>query len=78
MILPITATIESAGNVVAYVNGHNHAGNYALKNDVHYVTLQGMVKTEDSNSYSIVQVYKDRLEIDGYGREEDRVLKIED
>ncbi|MFC2946827.1 metallophosphoesterase [Virgibacillus sediminis] len=74
----VVKELEAAGNVVAYFNGHNHAGNYAMKNGIHYVTLKGMVETKDTNSYSIVQVYKDRLEIDGYGREEDRVLQIGD
>lgn len=68
--------LESAGNVVAYFNGHNHAGNYALKNGIHYVNLQGMVETADTNAYSIIRVFKDRVEIDGYGREPDRVLTI--
>ncbi|WP_176330408.1 metallophosphoesterase [Oceanobacillus rekensis] len=73
----VVKELEAAGNVVAYFNGHNHAGNYAMKKGIHYVTLQGMVETENTNSYSIVQVYKDRLEIDGYGREQDRVLNIQ-
>lgn len=68
---------ESAGNVVAYFNGHNHAGNYGVKNGIYYVNFQGMVDTPDTNAYSIVRVFKDRLEIDGYGREPDRVLTIE-
>ncbi|MBS4192626.1 metallophosphoesterase [Bacillus sp. FJAT-49705] len=69
--------LEATGNVVAYFNGHNHAGNYAVKNGIHYVNLKGMVETADTNSYSVVRVYKDRLEVDGYGRETDRVLKIQ-
>jgi len=69
-------TLESAGNVVAYFNGHNHAGNYGEKNGIHYLNFQGMVETPDTNSYSIVKVYPDRLEIDGFGREQDRTLKI--
>ncbi|MFJ8266656.1 metallophosphoesterase [Peribacillus asahii] len=69
--------LEAAGNVVAYFNGHNHAGNYGVKNGIHYVNLKGMVETADTTSYSIVEVYKDRLEIDGFGREQDRVLKIQ-
>lgn len=68
--------LESAGNVVAYFNGHNHAGNYAQKNGIHYVNFQGMVDTPDTNAYSIIRVFKDRLEIDGYGREPDHVLPI--
>ncbi|KKK33667.1 hypothetical protein WQ57_23920 [Mesobacillus campisalis] len=73
----VIAELEAVRNVVAYFNGHNHAGNYAVKNGIHYVNLKGMVETDDTNSYSIVQVYKDRLEVDGYGRETDRVLKIQ-
>jgi manganese-dependent ADP-ribose/CDP-alcohol diphosphatase len=69
--------LEEAGNVVAYFNGHNHAGNYGVKNGIHYVNLKGMVDTADTNSYSIVRVYKDRLEVDGFGRETDRVLEIQ-
>lgn len=66
---------ESHGNVVAYFNGHNHYGNYGQKNGIHYVNLHGMVEL-DTNAYSTVGVYPDRLEIDGYGREPDRVLQI--
>mgnify|MGYP001954750416 CR=1 FL=1 len=68
--------LERAGNVVAYFNGHNHAGNYDYQNGIHYVNLEGMVETADTNSYSIVRVYKDRIEIDGFGRQADQVLEI--
>ncbi|MBD1382977.1 metallophosphoesterase [Metabacillus arenae] len=68
--------LESAGNVAAYFNGHNHAGNYAEKNGIHYVNFKGMVETADTNAFSIVRVYHDRLEIKGFDREENRVLKI--
>lgn len=61
--------------VVAYINGHNHEGNYAVKDGVHYLTLKGMVDTEDT-SYATMQVYEDRLEIKGFGREQDRVLLL--
>lgn len=69
--------MEAAGNVVAYFNGHHHAGNFAEKNGIYYVNFKGMVETADTNAYSIIQVYSDRIEIDGYGREQDRVLQIQ-
>ncbi|OES45465.1 hypothetical protein BA724_17490 [Domibacillus iocasae] len=72
----ITRELESAGNVVAYFNGHNHAGNYNEKNGIKYVTFQGMLDTPDTNAYSVIQVFKDRLEIDGFGREPDRIIKV--
>ena len=68
--------LESAGNVVAYFNGHNHAGNYGEKKGIKYVNFQGMLDTADTNAYSVIQAFKDRLEIDGFGREPDRTIKV--
>lgn len=67
--------IEQFPCVKAYFNGHNHAGNYGLKNGVHYLTLKGMVDTEQT-SYATINVHADRLEVVGYGRETNRVLEI--
>jgi len=67
--------IEDSPSVVAYINGHNHKGNYGQKNGVHYVTMKGMVDTEVS-AYGVIKVDKDYLEIKGYGREVNRMLKI--
>ncbi len=67
--------IEKYPHVKAYINGHNHDGNYAQKNGVHYLTMKGMVDTEES-SYGILSIEEDRLILTGIGREEDRVLEI--
>lgn len=72
----VVELIEAFPNVRAYINGHNHAGAYELHNGVHYVTLKGMVDT-DETSYAVVTVHRDRLELEGFGREGDRVLLIE-
>ena len=64
--------IEQSSNVVAFINGHNHAGEYDFKKGVHYITLAGMVETEVS-SYGILEVYKDRLVLTGYGNQESMV-----
>lgn len=69
----ITSLIEDYPNVKAYINGHNHGGNYGVEKGVHYLTIKGMVDTNQS-SYAVVQVYKDHLKIVGYGREDTRVL----
>jgi manganese-dependent ADP-ribose/CDP-alcohol diphosphatase len=62
--------------VKAWINGHNHKGGYAERKGVHYLTLKGMVDTAET-SYSVIEVYRDRLEVKGYGREGNRVLKLE-
>lgn len=72
----IVRELEAAGNVVAYFNGHNHEGNFSEKNGISYVNFHGMLDTPDTSAYSVIQAFKDRLEIDGFGREPDRVIKV--
>ncbi|UCE05093.1 MAG: metallophosphoesterase [bacterium] len=67
--------IEHYSNVKVYISGHNHAGNYGVKNGVHYLTLKGMVETEKT-SYAIFTVRENQIEVFGYGREESRVMII--
>jgi len=62
--------------VVAYMNGHNHAGNYGFMAKRHFVTFKGMVDTSES-AYAIVNVHEDRLEITGFGRQESMTLPFE-
>ncbi|WFU09853.1 metallophosphoesterase [Rhizobium sp. CB3090] len=64
-------------HVVAYLCGHNHAGNFGVADGTYFINFKGMVDTEDSNSYAIVSIYEDRLEIEGFGREESRVLPLQ-
>ena len=71
----IIELLEANSCVKAYINGHNHAGNYALKEGIHYFNLKGMVDTEET-SYALIHVFDDRLEVKGFGREEDRVMKF--
>ncbi len=67
--------IEDYPCVKAYINGHNHEGNYGQKNGVHYLTMKGMVDTEES-AYGVIKVNKEYLIIEGYGRELNRTLQL--
>lgn len=71
----VIEVIENYTCVKAYINGHNHAGNYGTKEGIHYLTMKGMVDTEEA-SYAVINVLEDRLEIRGEGREEDRNLEL--
>lgn len=73
----VIATLEEFPHVVAYINGHNHAGNYAKKEGIHYLNLKGMVDTPDTNAYTIIEVYPDYLKVLGKGREPERFLPID-
>lgn len=72
----IVDLIDSYDCVVAYINGHNHAGNYGERNGVHYLTIRGMVETADTTAYAVIDVYGDRLVVHGRGREPSRTLAI--
>jgi manganese-dependent ADP-ribose/CDP-alcohol diphosphatase len=73
----IMRELESAGNVVAYFNGHNHAGNYGENNGIKYVNFHGMLDTADSSAFAVIQAFKDRLEVDGFGRQPDLTIHVE-
>jgi 3',5'-cyclic AMP phosphodiesterase CpdA len=63
-------------NVVAYLNGHNHAGNYGETGGKHFLTFRGMVETPTDNAYAIVEAFPDRLEVKGFGIQESRTLNF--
>ena len=65
--------VASYDNVISWFNGHNHHGNYGFAHGMHFVTFQGMVEL-DTNAYAMVRVFEDRFEIDGFGREPDRIV----
>ena len=71
----VIALLEGYPCVKAYINGHNHSGGYGLKEGIHYLTLKGMVDTE-TTSYAVIRLSADKIEVDGYGREEDRILPV--
>lgn len=70
----LVALLEKHEHVAAYMNGHNHAGNYGKHGSCHYVNFKGMVETEKETAYSIVRCFPDRIEIEGLGLEPDRKL----
>lgn len=61
-------------NVVAWINGHDHAGACGIRDEVPFVTLKGMVETEATNAFAVAHLYSDRLELVGHGREPSREL----
>jgi manganese-dependent ADP-ribose/CDP-alcohol diphosphatase len=73
----VLAILEKFKCVKIYLNGHNHAGNYALSKGIHFVNLKGMVETEYENAFSIISFSDKRIEIEGFGREESRSLMLE-
>ncbi len=73
----VLAVIDRFPCVKAYVNGHNHAGNYGRRDGVHYLTMKGMVNTEET-AFSVVELRNQTLSVKGFGREGDRSLSLSD
>ena len=70
----VLSILESHDCVAAYLNGHNHHGNYGVRKGIHYVTLQGMVETESTTAYATLARTGPTWELKGHGREPDRRL----
>jgi len=61
-------------HVAAYMNGHNHRGNYLQNENTHYLNFKGMVENPVESAYAVVTCFADRIEVEGYGIEPDRKL----
>ena len=70
----IVDLLEATPGVVSWMSGHNHQGGYELNNGIHYLILRGMVETASTNAYAVIDVYPERLEVRGIGREPTRTL----
>ncbi len=68
--------IDRHPNVVAWINGHNHAGSFAERNGVPFITMRGMVETADTTAFATARVLQDRIMITGHGREPSRELRL--
>lgn len=68
--------LQRHASVVAYLCGHNHAGNYAMKDGIHYVTMPGMVETPNTTAYAVIRAAAHQLVIDGRGRVNRRELTL--
>lgn len=73
----LVALIDKHPHVAAYMNGHDHAGNYGKHGHCHYLNFKGMVETENDSAYAVVKCFPDRLEVEGYGLEPDRDLETD-
>lgn len=65
----VLGMLSKYNNIIAWFSGHNHEGNYCRLNSIHLVTLKGIVETKKSNSFAIIDAYRDRIMIRGFGRE---------
>lgn len=72
----IQSLIRKYSCVKAVFSGHHHSGDFGILDGVPYITLEGMVETKSENSYGIVELYTDKILINGQGRMISRKLEM--
>ncbi len=68
--------ISAHPSAKAWFCGHNHVGNYGLLGGTHFLNFKGMVDTQHENTFAIADVYDDRIDIRGFGRQDSRTLSF--
>lgn len=64
----ILTLIETYPNVKLLLAGHHHPGAFAMYKDIPVVTVEGMIETENNNAYGLVEIYADKIILQGKGR----------
>jgi manganese-dependent ADP-ribose/CDP-alcohol diphosphatase len=72
----VISILEHYSCVKLWMNGHNHAGNYAFQNGIHFINLKGMVESETENAFAEVTLNENAIEIKGFGSEKMRTLPV--
>jgi 3',5'-cyclic AMP phosphodiesterase CpdA len=72
----VLAVIDRHPAVAAYFNGHNHAGAEVMRHGIPYITFKSILHQPEVNAYSAVHLFADRMEIEGNGREQSRVIPL--
>jgi manganese-dependent ADP-ribose/CDP-alcohol diphosphatase len=72
----VIAVIDKHPCVVAWFNGHNHAGDFAERKGIPYLTFRSMLHQPETTAFSIIDVHADRIVVTGHGREVSRTLSI--
>lgn len=70
----ILAVIDQHPCVRALISGHHHPGNFAYYKGIPMVTLEGMIETAHQNAYGTVELFADKMIIEGHGRLSSRIL----
>ncbi|UAK22874.1 metallophosphoesterase [Sphingomonas nostoxanthinifaciens] len=69
------ALLDRHPSVKMWLDGHNHEGNYGLRNGIHFVNLKAMLDTTET-AYARIDMFADRIEVHGFGRQQDMVLPL--
>lgn len=72
----ILAVIEKHPCVRATFCGHNHAGNEVIEKGIPHINFKSMLHEPGVTAYAVLRLFKDRLVIEGRGREKSREISL--
>jgi hypothetical protein len=73
---PFAPLLKSYPHIVGGFYGHHHKGGYVLQDGyLHTTIIQGQIETL-SNAYAVLEVFRDRMELTGFGRVPSRVMRF--
>lgn len=64
----ILETLASFSCVKGVISGHHHVGAFGTYKGIPCITTEGMVETESSNAYGVLDIYDDKFVLRGRGR----------
>lgn len=71
----VLAVLDRSPHVVAYLNGHRHSGDLAVhrlsSSSRPFLTFAAMVNA-GGNAFAVCHLHRDRLDVEGFGREPTR------
>jgi predicted phosphodiesterase len=65
----VMALLDQHSSVKVWLDGHNHEGNYGVRNGIHYLNLKAMLDTPET-AYARLDFYRDRIIVHGFGRQQ--------
>lgn len=72
----ILSLIEKYPNVRAVLSGYHYEGYFGTYKGIPMITLAGIVETEYKKAYGIIDLYPDKLIIQGAGRMTSRTIQF--
>lgn len=72
----ILHTVAQFACVKAFISGHHHAGGMDRSHNIPFIIVEGMVETETTNAYMLVDITKNSLRIRGFGRASSYVIPL--
>lgn len=64
----ILQTLSGFSCVKGVISGHHHVGAFDTWQKIPCITTEGMIETEDTNAYAVLDIYEDRFVLTGIGR----------